>query len=311
MQHKKLIIVSASIAVAAVVFSALLFSGTIDGIYRAITKKPDKDGFYTVNSYTAQAIGEFTDKSVALFAKKLNAVKSDYFADSKVYFALIPDKTFYLSGYETADYPKLKASLDKSLSDFNIIDLYPFLSIDDYYKTDGHWRQEKLVPIADILLRNMGASPVKNEYTQMTKDNFVGSYSKHIKGKPPLETLVYLTDKAIDASTVDNYQNPAFTSVYDIAKLDSALPYDVFLSGATPLVTIKSPLARSLKELVVFRDSFASSLAPLLLDEYCKVTLIDLRYMASPLLKEMISFTGQDVLFIYSTNIVKSSAILR
>ena len=65
------------------------------------------------------------------------------------------------------------------------------------------------------------------------------------------------------------------------------------------------------KELVIFRDSFASSLAPLLLDGYKKITLIDLRYLDSDLLNEYISFSNQDILFLYNTTIINNSNVLK
>ena len=40
-------------------------------------------------------------------------------------------------------------------------------------------------------------------------------------------------------------------------------PYSVFLSGSKSLLTITNPSADTDRELVIFRDSFASSLAPL------------------------------------------------
>ena len=75
----------------------------------------------------------------------------------------------------------------------------------------------------------------------------------------------------------------------------------MFLSGATPLITIENPQSNSNKELLLFRDSFGSSLAPLLAYNYSKITLIDLRYISEKLLDEYIDFKNQDVLFIYNT----------
>ena len=74
---------------------------------------------------------------------------------------------------------------------------------------------------------------------------------------------------------------------------------------------MESPLAATDKELVVFRDSYASSLVPLLLSQYRKVTLVDIRYMVSGLVPQYVEFTNQDVLFLYSTYVVNQSAMLR
>ena len=64
-------------------------------------------------------------------------------------------------------------------------------------------------------------------------------------------------------------------------------------------------------ELVVFRDSFGSSLAPLLAGSYRKITLIDLRYISSDLLESYVRFQEQDVLFLYSALIWNQSGTIR
>ncbi len=75
----------------------------------------------------------------------------------------------------------------------------------------------------------------------------------------------------------------------------------MFLSGSLALVTITNPWASSDKELVLFRDSFGSSIAPLFAGAYKKITLIDIRYIHPDLLEQYMTFKDQDVLFLYST----------
>ncbi|MDD3265443.1 MAG: hypothetical protein PHH02_05960, partial [Dehalococcoidales bacterium] len=61
-----------------------------------------------------------------------------------------------------------------------------------------------------------------------------------------------------------------------------------------------------------FRDSFASSIAPLLLEGYSKITMIDLRYITTDLAGELVEFkAGYDVLFLYGTQVLNNSAMLR
>ncbi|MGL6216636.1 MAG: DHHW family protein, partial [Lacrimispora sphenoides] len=74
---------------------------------------------------------------------------------------------------------------------------------------------------------------------------------------------------------------------------------------------ITNPNVKNGKELVIFRDSFGSSLAPLLLDGYSKVTMVDIRYIASDLVGDYITFDDQDVLFVYSTSVLNSSAMFK
>ena len=65
------------------------------------------------------------------------------------------------------------------------------------------------------------------------------------------------------------------------------------------------------KNLIIFRDSFASSLAPLLISNYEKITLVDLRYIATDLVGNFISFDESDVLFLYSDSVLNSSSMLK
>ena len=65
------------------------------------------------------------------------------------------------------------------------------------------------------------------------------------------------------------------------------------------------------KKLVVFRDSFGSSLTPLLMSGYSEITVIDTRYINPAMMSRYVEFSNQDVLFLYSTIMVKSSHLFR
>ena len=95
--------------------------------------------------------------------------------------------------------------------------------------------------------------------------------------------------------------------VHDVTKADSRDPYEMFVCGNDPLVIIENPNATTDKELIVFRDSFGSSIAPLLTTGYSKVTLVDIRYIQSGMLGGFLKMKDQDVLFLYSTLVLNSS----
>ena len=100
-------------------------------------------------------------------------------------------------------------------------------------------------------------------------------------------------------------------SIYELAEAEGKDPYDLFLSGAEALITIENPLAETDKELVIFRDSFGSSLTPLLLEGYAKITVVDIRYIQSDFIGAFLQFDEQDVLFLYSTMMLNSSTSLK
>ena len=102
-----------------------------------------------------------------------------------------------------------------------------------------------------------------------------------------------------------------YSGIYNLNKINSLDKYDVYLSGATPMLTIENPDYNGTKELIVFRDSYGSSLIPLLVTGYSKVTVVDTRYISPKVLNQYIEFKDQDVLFMYSTLIINNSTTLK
>ena len=270
---------------------------------------------YQQEGYWVQYLGERDEKSADSFVKKVNTIRDTLLTEeNKVYCAIIPDKSHYLpdEGWPVLDFDAMASQVQAGLDDsITWIDLRDKLTLADYYKTDAHWRQENLQPVVDALGEAMGFSQELSGWEQHAFDGFVGSYGKYIPTPAEPETLVYLTSPATESARVDNFQYPDATAVYDTSKLSGAGSYDVFLNGATPLQTIENPSAATDRELVIFRDSFASSLAPLLCEQYRTITLIDLRYMVSGLVPQYVTFTNQDVLFLFSSWVVNESAMLR
>ena len=121
----------------------------------------------------------------------------------------------------------------------------------------------------------------------------------------------YLTGGAIDAATVYNYETDTTGSVYDMEKAVGHDPYEMFLSGSVSLLRIENPQNTSGRRLVMFRDSFGSSLTPLLIEGYSSITLVDIRYLSPSQLGNFLTFDRQDVWFLYSTSVLNNSSTLK
>lgn len=249
--------------------------------------------------------------SLDRLAEKMISLRDSYFPDSKVYYTIVPDKSWYFRDRTDKyfDHAAICDSLSTKLSDFTAIDISDALSGSDYYVTDPHWRQEKLGPVVKTLAGAMGFTYNESSFTSTSAGTFVGAYGRKAKGFAP-EELFCLTSSLTDSAVVDNFQQTEFRKIYDSAKFASN-GYDIYLSGATPLTVIKNPNAAEKRELVIFRDSFGSSIAPLMLESYSKITLVDLRYMVSFLLPEHVDFTDAEVLFLYCDELVNSSFLLK
>lgn len=62
---------------------------------------------------------------------------------------------------------------------------------------------------------------------------------------------------------------------------------------------------------IVFRDSFAASLIPLLTENCRKITLIDTRSISPAVLGKFVSFDAQDVLLLCSASVRDGSATIK
>ena len=100
-------------------------------------------------------------------------------------------------------------------------------------------------------------------------------------------------------------------NIYNLNKLTSLDSYEVYLDGASSFIEIYNDNSKTDKELIIFRDSFASSITPLLTEYYKKITLIDNRYINSSNYLNLIEFNNQDILFMYSTLIINNSSSLK
>lgn len=244
---------------------------------------------------------QMVDYAINLFTR----IDNEYVKDNNCYFVLIPDKYKYLADksddyYEFYDY--MCASLDFATP----IDIYEQLGSNDYYKTDPHWRQECIVDVADKINMEMGNSGKLIFDVNKVDIPFEGNYLRRINIDIEADELFCVKNDVVDNLYVNND-----VLVYDYDKLSSSEQYDFFLSGNQSIVTIKNLLSTSDKRLIIFRDSFASSLAPLLSTDYSEIVLIDLRYVMSDLLKDRVDFNNADVLFIYSTTMINSSLSMK
>ena len=283
-----------------------------------VLQQGDNNDIYVADGYAAKLEYPMNETSLDRALEKFRKIYEMYLQDSacNVVFSVVPDKGMYLAqsnGYPAMDYRKLFDTVQAELDWVQFVDISGLLEAGDYYRTDTHWRQEQLLQVADRLCAALGSGSFEAaELETVTLERpFYGVYYGQAALPMEPDTLRYLTNDQIDGCMVYNYETGKTTSVYDMEKLDSRDLYDVYLSGAAALLKIINPAAGSQRELVVFRDSFGSSLIPLLLKDYASVTVVDTRYIAPELLEQYIGFEDQDVLFLYSTLILNSSGALK
>jgi hypothetical protein len=274
--------------------------------------KADNNDIYVADGYAVKMEYPLKEESIKNAGMRFRKLYEKYLKDSggNIYLSLIPDKNYFLaesSHHLSMDYEKFFSMMREEMPYAQYIDITQLLSEQDYYKTDVHWRQENIVDAAEKIAGEMGIT-LSGEYEVKTlEEDFYGVYFGQSALNLPGESLSYLTNDQIEQCEVFNYENNEKTGVYDLKKAEGDDLYEIFLSGPVSLLKIENPNATTEKELIVLRDSFGSSLGPLLAEGYRSVTLIDIRYMQSDFLSNFVDFTGKDVLFLYSSIVLNNS----
>lgn len=279
-----------------------------------VFRKKDNNNIYLYQNSLIKIEYPLNEVSVLNATNKINAIKNDYLQGMKCYYTIVPDKNYFTSReeYISMDYEKMENIMAQNLNQMEYISIFDCLQLQDYYVTDIHWKQESLQKVVDRISTKMDFKDrIHTNYTRQDVIEFDGVYAGQLVVKTIKDKICISTNEIIENATVYNYENKKETKIYDKEKLTSNDKYDIYLSGPTPLITITNPKGEAGKELVVFRDSFASSLVPLFTEAYSKITLVDIRYMRSKDIGNYIEFKDQDILFIYSTTVLNNSSTFK
>lgn len=275
----------------------------------------DNNGIFIINGNALKILYPLREKSVTEAGEKLNEVYSAYLTGMKVYYTVIPDKNTYAAekyNYPVIDFNRCVELLGNAVSDMQYIDLLDCLAADDFYKTDPHWSQVNLEKTVLRLSEIMDFKvPDIKTYTVNRLYPFYGAYYGQSALPLAPDELLYLTNDTIrNATAYDPVSDTSFP-IYNTEKFGGIDSYEVFLNGGLPLIEITNNNADTEKELILFRDSSGSSLAPLLIDGYKKITLIDLRYISANLIGRFVDFKDQDVLFMYNIAVLNNNKMLK
>ena len=277
-----------------------------------IFKKQDVNKIYKYSDFLVEQIYPLDEKSITNLTNKINYIKDNYLNETnKIYYSIIPDKNYYTdNSHLKPDYDKMKQIMKNNLKDLQYIDIFQNLKLDSYYYTDSHWKQEKLQSVAKTIADNMNFSITQN-YNEQKVATFKGVYAGQLPINTKEDEIKILVNNVIADANAYNYETKEQGGIYNFKKLTGYDKYDIYLSGATPLIEISNSNNKTNKTLVIFRDSYASSLAPLLMEGYSKITLVDTRYISPKILNEYVNFENADILFIYSTLVINSSMALK
>lgn len=271
----------------------------------------DNNDVYMADGYVSKLDYPLSEKAMDKAVKKFTSIYDTYIkgTDAKVYSAWIPDKNYFLAeenGYLAYDYEEMYQYLNDRLDFMTYIEIRDLLSLDDYYRTDIHWKQECILDVAQCLGADMGVDLTADYETNRLNTPFYGVYYGQLALPIEPDQITYLNHEMFEACTITDHESGKEIPMYDLELAVGRDPYEMYLSGSLPVITMENPNAVTDKELVIFRDSFGSSIAPLLVEGYSRITMLDVRYLNEVMIGKFVEFTDQDVLFLYSTGVLNN-----
>lgn len=279
-----------------------------------VMKLGEYNGLAIKDGYIAKIEQKFNPELIEYSLGRLSYIYDKFLADNggNKYVTIVPDKNYFLAkdyGYLSPDYAGLVEDVKEALPGMQYIDIFDSLELSDYYRTDTHWSQDKIGVVVDKISQVLGcADRLTGNYTTNKLYPFRGVYYGQSAINPEPDTIYYLTNDILAACTVYDYETGKTGTIYDFEKFEGKDSYDFFLSGTKALLRVDNPNAATDEELIIFRDSFGSSITPLLVEGYKSIYLVDIRYVVPDMLDRLISFENKDVLFIYSSLVLNSKS---
>lgn len=172
-----------------------------------------------------------------------------------------------------------------------------------YYRNDHHWTTLGAAYVFEQyrqqIVKQSKAIPYTMEPIQQTFYGSLAKQSGDYQGKADIVSIPVM--KNLDYIVSYEQEQKKTTTIYEMKKIDTNNPYDVFLEGNHPLVTIQTTSEKK-GNLLVIKDSYANSFIPFLLPYYQSITIVDPRYYYDSIETLIKDRKIQDVVFIYNAN---------
>lgn len=174
-----------------------------------------------------------------------------------------------------------------------------------YYRTDHHW-----TTLGAWYAYETWANAVGLDYTPreayrravLTTD-FYGTVEAKVNWKVPGDTIeAWMPLKELPYTLTYNHDDSQEKhDLYDKDRLQTRDKYAVFFGGNQPLTEIHSENA-SERKLLMIKDSYAHCFVPFALQDFCMVSMVDMRYFNERLSEYIDANAFTDILFLYNAS---------
>lgn len=258
-------------------------------------------------------------KTVSAVNKFTNSHKN-----MKSAFILSPNSSYILSDklpYGHSEYDQ-KETLDFIKKQFGkgntswISCINAFSRVEDkeslFYRTDHHWTTRAAFQAFMSLSKTWNLNAKKKDYSFYTvSDSFSGTLSSYAGDRKIKDNIEICFPKKGNGKYTVLYEssNKRTFNLFESEKLKQKNQYEVFLGGNYDKVIITT-LNQNGKSLLLFKDSYANCMIPMLTPYFEKIVVVDPRYFSDSLSGLISENEFTNILFVYNLNTFLSDSSL-
>ena len=220
---------------------------------------------------------------------------------------ILPDKL--PEALKIPDRSEAFSAVKKALSSYSWIDCKTIFEKQKekdalFYRTDHHWTTRAAYLAFKNLAAQWGLGARDKNYSFYTvSDSFRGTLSSTAAVNDGADKIEICVPKKQEGRFTVLYEASGrkTATFFEKDKLLQKNQYEVFLGGNYDKVII-STAAETTASLLVFKDSYANCLLPMLTPYFSKIVVIDPRYFSDSLKGVMAETQFTHVLFLYNMN---------
>ncbi|MDO4379868.1 MAG: DHHW family protein [Clostridia bacterium] len=250
-----------------------------------------------------EKIKELTD-AITAFSQKNKKLKKAFILSPNA-TDIIPEKL--PKGLKIEDRSENFKTIQKSLSNFSWVDCKASFEKYDkkdtlFYRTDHHWTTRGAYLAFKGLSDEWKLGAKGKDYSFFTvSDSFQGTLSSSSAVGDATDKIEICVPKKEAGKYTVLYESSGrkTATLFEEEKLNQKNQYEVFLGGNYDKVVITTT-AETTATLLVFKDSYANCLLPMLTPYFSKIVVIDPRYFSDSLKGIMGETQFTHVLFVYN-----------
>ena len=183
-----------------------------------------------------------------------------------------------------------------------------------FYRTDHHWTADGAFAAYETYMRAAGHEPLaRDAFYHHTVKGYLGSTrSRSALWLTPSETMTIDEPIGCDVTVTFSDREGSFSGLFFYEHLREYDWYPLFLDGNHAVTVIENHSAASdAPVLLMVKDSFGNTLAPLLVPSYRTVIMVDPRYYRQSVSELCETYGADELLFCFSTERIATDLNLK